>query len=88
MAGSARVPLSVESYSGYAADERPVAFRLDDRRVAVTGILDRWYGEDHAYFKLTGDDGMVYLIRQDRRRDAWELVFMQVPSVLPAPDEQ
>ncbi len=75
MAGPARIALAVECYSGYTADERPVAFRLGDRRIAVREILDRWYGEDHTYFKLTGEDGALYIIRQDRGSDIWELVF-------------
>lgn len=82
--GSARIPLSVEAYSGYKADERPVAFRLGGRRIAVREILDRWYGEDHAYFKLTGEDGTVYIIRQDRSSDTWELILMEVPTAPPA----
>ena len=80
MGGPARIPLRVESYSGYAADERPVAFRLGERRISVAEIVDRWYGEGHAYFKLMGDDGMQYLIRQDRTSDSWELVLFEVPS--------
>jgi hypothetical protein len=80
VAGSARIPLTVEAYSGYKADERPVAFCLGGRRVAVREILDRWYGEDHAYFKLTGEDGTVYIIRQDRSSDTWELILMEVPT--------
>jgi len=83
MAGPARIPLRVETYSGYKADERPVAFWLRERRIAVREILDRWLGEDHAYFKLTGDDGAVYVIRQDRSSDAWELILMEVPTTPP-----
>lgn len=79
-----RIPLSVETYSGYAADERPVAFQLGERRVAVREIVDRWYGEDHTYFKLTGEDGALYILRQDRGRDGWELIRMEVPTVPPA----
>jgi len=77
--GPARIPLRVESYSGYGPDERPVAFRLGERRVTVAEVVDRWYGEDHAYFKLMGDDGKRYLIRQDRGSDTWELVLFEVP---------
>ena len=80
MGGSARISLTVEAYSGYKADERPVAFRLGGRRIAVQQILDRWYGEDHAYFKLTGEDETVYIIRQDRPSDTWELILMEVPT--------
>jgi hypothetical protein len=85
--GSARIPLSVEAYSGYTADERPVAFRLGGRRIAVREILDRWYGEDHAYFKLTGEDGTVYIIRQDRSSDTWELILERVPITPPPQGE-
>jgi len=78
--GPVRIPLAVECYAGYAADERPVAFRLEDRRIAVGEILVRWYGEDHAYFKLTGEDGALYIIRQDRGSDTWELILTEVPT--------
>jgi hypothetical protein len=82
--GSARIPLIVETYSGYKADERPVAFRLRGRRIAAREILDRWEGEDHAYFKLTDEDGTVYIIRQDRSSDSWELILMETPDAPPA----
>jgi hypothetical protein len=78
--GPARIPLTVECYSGSTADERPVAFRLGGRRISVTEVVDRWYGEDHAYFKLIGQDGMRYLIRQDRTSDTWELVLFEAPA--------
>ncbi len=84
MSGGARLPISVESYSGYRADERPVAFRLRERRIAVREILDRWYGEDHAYFKLTGEDGALYVLRQDRECDTWELILMEISTAPPA----
>lgn len=80
---SARISITVETYSGYKADEQPVALRLRGRRIAVREILDRWYGEDHAYFKLTGEDGMVYIIRLDRSSDAWELMLTEVPTAPP-----
>ena len=84
MAGLGRTPLVVETYSGYRADERPVALRLGDRRVAIREILDRWDGEDHAYFKLTGEDGVLYILRQGREGGTWELILMEVPTTPPA----
>lgn len=83
MAGPPRFLLSVECYSGTRADERPVAIRIGERRVAVRQIVDRWYGEDHAYFKLIGEDGALYLIRQDRGCDLWELILMEAPAAPP-----
>ncbi len=77
---SARIPIRVECYAGYTADERPVAFTHGERRIRVQELLDRWLGEDHAYYKLTGDDGALYIIRQDRSEDTWELILMEVPA--------
>ncbi len=82
-----RLSLTVETYSGYKADERPVALQLRGRRIAIREILDRWYGEDHTYFKLTGEDGMVYIIRLDRFSDTWELILERVPTTLPPQGE-
>jgi hypothetical protein len=45
MSSAPAIPLRVECYAGYRAEERPEAFWLCDRRVAVRAILDRWYGE-------------------------------------------
>ncbi len=70
--------ITVESYSGYRADERPTAFTLGTRSIQVAEVVDRWYGEDHSYFKLIADDGNLYVIRHDRAADAWELVLMEV----------
>jgi hypothetical protein len=79
MTGSKYSSLVVECYSGYAADERPQAIQLGARRIPVQSVIDRWYGEDHAYFKFAGEDGAVYLIRQDRTSDTWELILMESP---------
>jgi len=72
--------LRVECYAGYRADERPLAFWLDERRVAVREVVDRWFGEDHAYFKVTGDDGLRYLLRRDDGHDRWEMIRVEVPA--------
>jgi hypothetical protein len=79
----ATISLVVETYSGVRADERPLAIRLRERRVAVRDILDRWLGEDHAYFKLVGEDSVCYLIRHDLHSDTWELILMEVPQGSP-----
>lgn len=76
MQGRDEISVRVECYSGYRAEERPIAFWLGERRVAVREILDRWLGEDHAYFKIAGDDGVRYILRRDDRRDRWELIPM------------
>ncbi len=62
---------------------RPLNRRGGDRRITVREILDRWHGEDHAYFKLTGEDGALYILRQDRERDTWELILMEISTSYP-----
>lgn len=66
--------IQVSAYSGYKANERPLAFYLDDRRYAVADVVDRWYGVEHDYFKVLADDGKIYLLRWQRVLDLWFLV--------------
>jgi hypothetical protein len=87
MADPVHSPLRVECYSGCRADERPEAFWLRQRRVAVREVLDRWLGEDHRYFKVTGDDGNRYILRRDDYHDRWDLVRMEA-SAAPAMEAQ
>ena len=65
--------VEVETYDGHKGAERPVAFTWKTRRVGCSGVLDRWYGEDHEYFKTKGDDGRIYILRYDRKKDIWEI---------------
>jgi hypothetical protein len=65
--------LKVDSYAGYRGDETPRRLEVDGRRVEVVEVIDRWFGEDHSYFKVRGEDGNVYLLRHDESRDRWEL---------------
>jgi hypothetical protein len=62
----------VECYSGYRGDERPIAFWLDDRRLGVEEVEDRWYGPDSTWFRVRADDGGVYVLRH-RDDDCWSL---------------
>jgi hypothetical protein len=65
--------IEVVAYSGYKANERPISFIMDNRKVEVWDIIDRWYDADHDYFKILGDDGMIYLLRWQRTSDLWFL---------------
>ena len=69
--------LRVECYAGYRGEETPRALVIGDGRVVVDEILDRWLAPDHRYFKLKGDDGDVYLVRQDTASGAWELTMFE-----------
>jgi hypothetical protein len=65
--------IRVETYDGYRAGERPLRFSLGEKRREVVEVLDRWFGEDHDYFKVLADDGGVYVLRYGRGADGWEL---------------
>lgn len=70
--------VSVECYSGYKANERPLAFTFLGRRREVAEILDRWYeggtrpGRPEVdYFKVKTTDGEVFLLRYLSLFDVW-----------------
>ena len=73
--------IQVECYSGYKANERPVAFIFHGRRMEISDILDRWYegGIDPQapvidYFKIKTADGNVFILRYEKEADAWMVV--------------
>ncbi len=72
-----KILIKVETYSGYKADERPTSFVIRERVLKVKECLDQWYGEGHAYFKVSADDGYTYIIRHDMNNDQWEMVKME-----------
>ena len=72
--------ISVECYSGYRVDEKPVSFTTaSGSRLLVDRIMDQWRSPDNEYFKVLADDGQVYLLVHDMVKDRWllEKVFEQ-----------
>lgn len=72
--------IQVECYSGYKADERPIAFTYQGERREIQEIVDRWYegGLDSSkpiidFFKIKASDGNIYLLRYQRDLDVWSL---------------
>jgi hypothetical protein len=75
--------LEVVCYAGMKADERPVRFRLDGKEYLVEEILDQWYGPDTAFFKISADDGNLYILSRETSvtEGLWDLVsFRQWPG--------
>ena len=68
---------STETEAGYRGEETPRVLTIGDRRVVVTEICDRWLAPDHRYFKVRGDDGDVYIVRQDTASGVWELTMFE-----------
>ena len=74
-------PIQVECYSGYKANERPVAFIYQGRRWEISEILDRWYEggvePDRPivdYFKVKVD-GEIFILRYAAETDTWSVLF-------------
>ena len=67
--------IRVECYAGHRAETEPRRLHIGGREVSVTEVIDRWLDPQHRYFKLRGDDGGIYLIRQDTLSGRWELTL-------------
>ena len=83
--GCTAFPVTVEvvAYSGYKANERPLYFVLEKKKLGVVRLLDRWYGVENDYFKILADDEKIYLIRWHRRLDLWFVVKIMDPEHRP-----
>ncbi|MBI2295944.1 MAG: hypothetical protein HYU76_07940 [Betaproteobacteria bacterium] len=67
--------IRVECYAGHRGEETPLRFFAGARKIEVVEVLDRWLAPDHRYFRLKGDDGGVYIIRQDVPSGRWALTM-------------
>jgi len=72
--------ISVECYSGFKANERPVTFTFQERRWEVAEIVDQWYegdlkgGRPEAnYFKVRTVEGTIFLLRYLSLFDVWSI---------------
>ena len=72
--------ISVECYAGYRGEETPLRFRLGDRLVEVSDVLDRWLAPEHRYFKVRTAEGDTYILRHDIISGAWELTVFERAS--------
>ena len=79
------IPIKVESWSGYKADEYPKCFYLDNIRYEIIEITDRWYQGYSApqtqasdYFKVKTEGGNQYLLKHDLEMDGWFLCKQQM----------
>ncbi len=79
--------ITVTCYSGYRVDEKPQRIRFDSSEVTVNRILDQWLDPDHRYFKCLGNDGGIYIVRQDMNALEWTLTYYQDASRGKSDDE-
>jgi len=67
------LPIRVDAYSGYKANERPRQFTLDEEIYEIAAVLDQWYQPYATYFKVQSNKGRTYLLRYDAETDEWTL---------------
>jgi len=73
MIRSVSIPIHVNAYSGYKANERPLEFVLDDDYYEIVEVEDRWYEPEAVYFRVRTTDGKRYLLRYNETADDWTL---------------
>ena len=71
------IPIQVECYAGHRGEETPRVVWLGERRIDVTGVIDRWLAPDHRYFKLEDASGDTYIVRHDVTAGVWELTMFR-----------
>ena len=72
--------LLVEAYSGYKGEETPRAFTFGGARYVIRKVIERWYTEDHSFFRVQADDNHCYVLRYDLESCVWELVMREMPG--------
>ncbi len=63
----------VECHAGHRGEETPRRFSFGGRVIEVVEVIDAWLAPDHRYFKLRGDDGASYILRN--QAGCWELTM-------------
>jgi hypothetical protein len=67
------VPIHVDAYSGYRANERPCRFVLDERIYEIAAVEEQWYSPEALLFKVMTARGERYILRYDELEDEWSL---------------
>jgi hypothetical protein len=72
--------IMVHAYSGHRAEERPISFRLDGKKIFVEDILRRWVEEGagagegrRSCFHVRGDDDKIYCLCYDLEEGNWSV---------------
>jgi hypothetical protein len=75
-----QINIKVECYSGFKADEYPKFFQMENNRLEIYEITDRWYqGSNNPefpvanYFKVETTCGQEFIIKHDLDSDEWYL---------------
>jgi hypothetical protein len=71
------IPVRVDCYAGYRGEETPTSIHINDKRVEVTEVVDRWLAPEHRYFKVCDTEGDLYILRHDVAGERWELTMFE-----------
>jgi len=72
---------AVRCLAGYRADERPISFLVDDRKIEIRRIVRSWREPDFLHFRVETDDGREYDLRHHEYEDSWEMKPVEVIPV-------
>jgi hypothetical protein len=76
LSASTTLEARVECYAGHRGEETPRRLTFGARIIEVIEVLDAWLAPDHRYFKVRGDDGARYILRNDVMTGRWELTML------------
>jgi hypothetical protein len=65
--------VQVECSAGHRGEPTPRRFSFGGVPVEVAEIVDAWLAPDHRYFKIRGNDGACYILRNDVVAGRWQL---------------
>src|SRR5215813_13398711 len=67
------LPIHVDAYFGYKANERHSQFVLDHEIYKKAAVRNHWYELSATYFKVQSTEGETNLLRYDEVADEWTL---------------
>lgn len=67
--------VGVGCYVGHRGEKTPWRLTFDRRTIDVAEVLDSWLAPDHRYFKVRGNNGACYILRNDVMTARWELTM-------------
>jgi hypothetical protein len=64
---------TVRCFSGYKANERPLAFQYGNGEILVRKVVESWREPDRLCFKVMADDAHTYLLEHHEQYDTWQV---------------
>ena len=74
-----RTRISLTAYAGYRGAEEPRTFLLENRKIVVVAIVERWVEQDadggnrRRCFRVMGNDGHTYMLCCHELTNDWYL---------------